>query len=61
MLVCIANREDHDQTASSDLGMHCFSRPFWQEMVVKFFEHLLAYPKSIASINVMRVHTGKFV
>ena len=28
MLVCIANREDPDQTASSqsDLGLHCLSR-----------------------------------
>ena len=23
MLLRIANREDHDQTASSDLGLHC--------------------------------------
>ena len=35
MLVRIANREDPDQTASSeekqsDLGLSCLSRPFWQ-------------------------------
>ena len=33
MLARIANREDPDQTASSqqsDLGLHCLSRPFWQ-------------------------------
>ena len=29
MLVRIANREDPDQTASSDLGLLCLSRPFW--------------------------------
>ena len=27
MLVRIANRKDPDQTASSDLGLHCLSRP----------------------------------
>ena len=30
MLVRIANREDPDQTASSGLGLCCFSRAFWQ-------------------------------
>ena len=33
MLVRIANMEDPDQTAS-DLGLHCFSRPFWQPTCV---------------------------
>ena len=28
MLVCIVNREDPGQTASSDLGLHCLSRHF---------------------------------
>ena len=28
IFVRIANREDSDQTASSDLGLHCLSRPF---------------------------------
>ena len=27
----IANREDPDQTASEDLGLHCLFSPFGQE------------------------------
>ena len=38
LLVRIANREDPDQTASSEmqsvLGLHCLSRPFWQAISV---------------------------
>ena len=30
MLVRIANRVDRDQTASSDMGLYCLSRPSWQ-------------------------------
>ena len=30
MLVRKANREDLDQTASSDLALHCLSMHFWQ-------------------------------
>ena len=30
MLFRIANREDPDQTASSDLGLCCLSGPLWQ-------------------------------
>ena len=30
MLVRIANIEDPDQTASSDLGLHCLSKTFLQ-------------------------------
>ena len=33
MLISIANREDPDQTASSD----CLSKPFWQIFSVKSF------------------------
>ena len=29
ILIKLANREDPDQTASSDMGI-CMSRPFWQ-------------------------------
>ena len=42
ILVRISNREDPDQTASSeavwqsDLGLHCMSRPFWQASVQNF-------------------------
>ena len=39
LLVRIANREDLDQTASSEmqsvLGLHCLSRPFWQAISVR--------------------------
>ena len=51
MLVRIANRQDPDETASSeavcffrsslllqkqsDLGLHCLSRPFWQAISVQ--------------------------
>ena len=54
MLVCIANREDPDHTASektlirllfqkqSDLGLHCLSEPFFsRQLVFKILEHLL--------------------
>ena len=40
MLVRIANREDPDQTASSDtagLGLYCLSRHFWQATSVRNF------------------------
>ena len=30
IVVGIADSEDPDQTDSSDLGLHCLSRPFWQ-------------------------------
>ena len=44
MLIRIANREDSDQTASSeavDLGLPFLSRPFWQAIIVfKILEHL---------------------
>ena len=33
----IANREDPDQTASSDLGLHCLSRPFGQATSIQIF------------------------
>ena len=29
MLIRLTNREDTEQTASSDLGVRCLSRPFW--------------------------------
>ena len=31
--VRIANGEDLDQTASSDLGLSCLSRPFWSATI----------------------------
>ena len=34
MLVRKANREDPDQTASSDLGLLCLSRLLWQATIV---------------------------
>ena len=34
MLVWKANREDHDQTSQSDLGLRGFSRLFWQAISV---------------------------
>ena len=37
MLLRIANRENPDQTASSDLGLHCLSSPFWQANSVSNF------------------------
>ena len=39
MLVRITNRENPDQTASSeeDLGLHCLSWPFWQATSVQNF------------------------
>ena len=37
MLVRMANREDPDQTASSDLGLPCLFRPFWQATSVRNF------------------------
>ena len=37
MLVKIANRKDYDQTASSDLILHCLSRPFLQATGVQNF------------------------
>ena len=37
MLVRIANREDPDQTASSDLGLHHLSRRHWQAAIVPNF------------------------
>ena len=35
-LVRIANRTNPDETASSDLGPHCLSRPFWLEILEHF-------------------------
>ena len=44
MLVRMANREDPDQTASSDcsdLVLHCFSRIFFaMQLVFEILEHL---------------------
>ena len=41
MLARIANREDPDQTASSDLGLHWLSRPFLAgNLSSKFWKHL---------------------
>ena len=42
ILVRIANREDSDQTASSDLGLPCLSRPFWQATLVRDFRTFTA-------------------
>ena len=39
MLIRIANREDPDQTASSDMGI-LMSRPFWQITSVPNFRTL---------------------
>ena len=33
-LVKKANSEVPDQTASSDLGLQCLSRPFWQNWLI---------------------------
>ena len=38
MLVRIANREDPDQTASSD--QPCLSRPFGMQLLFEILEHL---------------------
>ena len=40
MLVRIANREDPDQTKQSDLSLHCLSRPFGRQLLLKILEHL---------------------
>ena len=40
MCVRLAKREDPDQTASSDLGLHCLSSPFCSQLVFKIYEHL---------------------
>ena len=37
MLLRTANREDPDQTASSDLSLHCLSQPFWQATSLQNF------------------------
>ena len=37
MLVRIANGEDSDQTASSDVGLYCLSRQFLQATSVQNF------------------------
>ena len=37
MLINIANREDPDQTATTDLDLHCFSMPFRQATSVQNF------------------------
>ena len=42
MLVRIANGEDPDQTASSDLGLHCLPVPFFDRQQV--FEILECLP-----------------
>ena len=42
ILVRIANREDSDQTASSNLGLPCLSRPFWQATLVPDFRTFTA-------------------
>ena len=39
MLVRIANREDSLQTASSDMGLHCLSTPFWLHFQ-QFLSHI---------------------
>ena len=36
--VRISNRENPDQTASSDLDLHCLHRPFWQSTSVLNFK-----------------------
>ena len=38
MLVRIANKVYPHQTASSDLGLCCLSRPFWQSTSVQILE-----------------------
>ena len=46
MLLRIANREDHNQTASleqSDLGLHCLSRPFWKATSTQNFRTITVY------------------
>ena len=40
MLVRIANREDPDQTKQFDLSLHCLSRPFGRQLLLKILEHL---------------------
>ena len=52
MHVRIANREDPDQTAyllfqkQSDLGLRCFSMPFWQSAIVRNFRLFTVYCSS---------------
>ena len=43
MLERIAYREDHNQTASSNLGLHCLSRNFGGQIVFKILEHQIYY------------------
>ena len=48
VLVRIANREYPDQTASStDLGLPCLSRPFWQATSVQIFRTFTIYKSNI--------------
>ena len=37
MFVKIANRNTPDQTASSDLGLHCLSKPFRHAISISHF------------------------
>ena len=54
MDVRIANRDNPDQTASSDLGLHCLSRLFCQATIFKILEHL-PYCKSMVLVERMCV------
>ena len=47
MLVRIANREDPDQTASSDLGLLFLFRPFKQKIIVRNFSTFTATIKTL--------------
>ena len=53
MLIRIANREDPVQTASSDLGLHCLSRPFWQAASIRNFITFTVYCSSEISVDIM--------
>ena len=54
VLVRIPNREDPDQTASStDLGLPCLSRPFWQATSVQIFRTYTKYKSNINYITTL--------
>ena len=50
MLVRIANREDPDQTAFSDLGLHCLSRPFKQTASIRNLSTFTATIKTFKAL-----------
>ena len=53
--VRIANREDPDQTASSDLCLHCLSRHIWQATIVRNFgTFTVTFMAPVENMNIKR-------